>query len=248
MESKQLQTKDFLTRSIGHLDRTLNLFSNNGNVVTSKDVITMDMIVSENVMCTKILIKQDELPRLSALYVLALKELWRNSENTFTNDSITSCALLMINTYPEWLPNEVILMLRNGMACKYGKPYGKINTIEVMRWAKEYDETDRVAYFEKKATEKPNSDWKDIHKDIIKEFPKMTPKEKPKPFVPREKTEQEKIIHGCMGEFNELYKIQNPDGNHGMRFVMVGGKQLSEMEFVEFKLKSISPLQAISGE
>lgn len=233
--SQQLQTKDFLTHSIKHLDNILSLFNTNGKVITGKDVITMDMIIEEQSMCVKVLAKENEVGRLSALYVIALKELWSNSENTFTYDSITSCALLLINTYHEWYPKEIILMLRNGMACKYGKPFGKLNTIEVMRWAKEYDETDRVEYFEAKV-KKPKADWRDIDPDLLKGIGK--PEKKLEPKVEREKTEGEKLIQQWMKDFDTLSKEQGYFKG-SISFVDIDGEKMDIEKYLNYKLNTI---------
>ena len=187
-----------------------------------KEGITIDKVITEGGMDIKNAMKNDELPRLSAFTVLALKEVWVNTDNIFTNESVSGCALLLLSEYPDWLPKEILVMLKNGIAGKYGKTYGKVSTATIMEWAQCY-EVERLHYFEKKKSEKPKADWKDIDPKI---FPKMgEPKREPaKATAPTE------WAQGILKEFDkEAKEIGNK------RWIRYKGFTLDVNEYLQYR-------------
>lgn len=52
--------------------------------------------------------------------------------------------------------------------------------------------------------------------------------------------ENNKLIQDLMREFDRLYKT-SPMDRAGIRFIIVDGYKLSEMEFVAYKLKTHKP-------
>ncbi len=185
----------------------------------------------------KNMVREGQFDTVAAFYLMSLKELWANTDNTFTNDSITSCSLMLINTYGDWHPKEIVVVLRNGIAGNYGKVYGKINTDKVMAWAKEYNEVERTKYFENKYKNESNEiGWNEMNPDLLKKIFKPDDKKadasKPSTYVPRERTPQEQLIQDWMREFDKL-----SFETHGKRWILIDvmkdGKLIQKLHDIE---------------
>jgi hypothetical protein len=213
--SKQsLAPKDLLTHSVKLLNNYLSIYKQGGLVVTGKEKVTLAGVLAEGSYDVKNLVRMEQLDTIAAFYLMALKELWSNTSNTFTNESITSCSLLLINRYGDWHPKELIIVLRNGLVGAYGKTFGKVNTDEVMRWAKEYDEVERVKHFENKDKNGSHEiGWNEMDAGMLKEIFKPEDKKANAKtlniYIPRQRTEQEELIQIWMKEFDGIYKAQN---------------------------------------
>jgi len=217
--NQQLQPKDLLTHSVKLLNNYLSVYRQGGLVVTGKEKVTLAAVLAEGSFDVKNMVKRDQLDTIAAFYLMALKELWSNTSNTFTNESITSCSLLIINRYGDWHPKELIIVLRNGLAGAYGKTFGKVNTDEVMRWAKEYDEVERTRYFELTNNKKDELGWNEMNPDLLKKIFNPSKYASIKPtYVPRERTTQEQLIQDWMKEFDKMSFEAN-----GKRWVEVPG-------------------------
>ena len=136
---------------------------------------------------------------------LAIVELSALADTIFTNETCSDTAIMIANEYPHHRPQEVIVAIKNGLAGKYGKTYGKVTTMEVMRWVKEYDETDRVDFFERKSTEKPKGDWKDIDTSLFSQI--ITSPDKPKVEQKVEQSDNNKWAQQVMRDFDKEAKI-----------------------------------------
>lgn len=86
--------------------------------------------------------------------------------------------------------------------------------MEVLRWVKEYDETDRTEFFERKATEKPSNDWRDMDADLLKAVIK-TP-DTPKVEQKVEQSDNNKWAQQVMRDFDKGAKVVG-----GMSFIQV---------------------------
>lgn len=171
---------------------------------------------------------------VEGLYMLALKECSALCENIFTDESVKELSYIIMNEYPMLRPQEIIVILKNGISGKYGKSYGKVTPMEIMRWTLEYHD-ERLVYFENKATEKPKADWRDIDANILKEAVKIgIEKEKKK-----EPNSNNKIIQGWLLEFDRIYKEQHPV-EKAVRFINVNGKMMNESDFLEYKIERIN--------
>lgn len=136
-----------------------------------------------------------------ALIGTALVEMAGLAETNLTNETAIDTALMIADTYPHHRPQETIVVIKNGLAGKYGKTYGKITTMEIMRWMKEYDEIDRADFFEKRATQKPKSDWKDMDEELIRGILGTPTKEVKQPE--RKKNEGTEIAQQWLKDFDK---------------------------------------------
>jgi hypothetical protein len=168
------------------------------------------------------------------IYMVCLKELWVHADTLFTSESINELSHLLMSQYPHHRPQELIIAIKNGMTGKYGKTYGKLSTMEVMRWVKEYDETDRADFFEQKATQKPKEDWRAIDPELIKPILDKTPKpkEQPKPNPVNEWAQQ------VMRDFDKGAKMK-----HGAMFFEIAGQDgeplyLNIDEYLQYRFKN----------
>ncbi len=213
----------------------ISVNSQTGNIISNSN-ITLDKIFEvKNEATVGFLIKQGKQESVQALYLLALKELWRLCDNIFTDDSITGTILMLISEYSHIRPQEIILILKNGLAGKYGKTYGKVTTMEVMRWALEYHD-ERLTYFEKKATEKPKTDWKEMDTNLFKGIGEDKKKTVEKP-APRERTEQEIFIQECMKDFDKLCMEQGRH-NKPIWFVKTEDGMKDIQEYLKWRISN----------
>ena len=165
----------------------------------------------------------------ASLIITAIHDLWNLTEATFTKDSVISTADMIINEYPHIRPQEVILFIKNGLAGKYDKTYGKVTPMEVLRWAKEYD-NERANYFEFSTIKKQKADWRDIDTKLFEGIDFSEERAK----VKTAQQKNNEIHQELMREFDKLDKKQN---GRLTSFVSVEDKMMDVTEYINHKLK-----------
>lgn len=233
-----------MKHSVRLLDNYLSVYKQGGLVVTGREKVTLPSVLAEGSFDVKNMVREGQLEQVAAFYLMALKELWANCDNTFTNESITSCSLMLVNTYGDWHPKEIVIVLRNGLAGNYGtistgreKVWGKVNTKKVLDWAREYNEVERAKYFENK-DKGGELGWSEINPSVFKDIKiESIGKEKKQPtttsFTPRSRTPQEQLIQDWMKEFDKMSFEES-----GKRWVKVDGVEnnLDIEEYLQYKI------------
>lgn len=217
------------------------MVSQTGRIV-SGSILTLEKIYEvKDEASVGFLVKQGKQASVQALYLCALKECWGLCENIFTADSITSTVLLLISEYPELRPQEIVLILKNGLAGKYGKCYGKVTTMEIMRWALEYYQ-ERLVFFENKLTKKDRN-FSDIEPKILNNFKSI-----PKKELSAQEKEMEEIRKESERKSNEKYQIwikefdelcRKENNNSVMKFITINNKKMNVEEYLKYKLKNL---------
>lgn len=205
-----------------------------GGKLVSGTSLTLAKIYENEESTISFLRKNGAEKEIQGLFLICLKELWTHADTMFTSESINELAYLIMNQYPHHRPQELIIVIKNGLSGNYGKSYGKITTMEVMRWMKEYEETDRAQFFEAKGN-KPKEDWRLIDPDLLKDIVKTEKKVEQK--VERKQTEGEKLIQGWMRDFDKLSRQQGTfDG--AISFVEIEGEKMTIEQYLNYKLNT----------
>lgn len=189
--------------------------------------ISLEEILNDNSMLP---VQSQDKKIVSRFYVKCFNELWRLCENIFSHDSLMATSLILIKEYPHFKPQEIILILRNGLGGSYGKLYGKISTATIMEWFWRY-EHQRLNFIESEHRKiKANgTGLRDYHPKVLDLMKKIISEEKPK----KEKTEIQKLqdehnkmIQDWLKEFDKIKKG---------RFADYEGKMINVDEFLTMK-------------
>ena len=176
----------------------------------------------------EVMVKNGKKEVVGALYITALYEVWGLCDNIFTKESVTTTALMLVDEYPNFRPEEVLLLCKNGISGKYGKIYGKVSPVTVMEWARDYDQ-ERFDYFDKKVS-KPKADWRDIDTKLFEGIDFSEERAK----VKTAQQKNNEIHQELMREFDKLDKKQN---GRLTSFVSVEDKMMDVTEYINHKLK-----------
>lgn len=213
----------------------MSIVAQGGRLVSGSPLTIEKLYASNDRGTVGFLVKNGCQEQVSSLHLVILKELWGMCENTFTTESLVDTAMMISQQYPHHMPQELIVVIKNGLAGKYGKTYGKVSTIEVMRWIKEYDEFERLSYFENKDKGKEIG-WNEMNPDLLKKIFKPEAKKSDttttkSAYIPRKRTEQEELIQLWMKEFDGIYKAQNIGkiDESPIKFIIIKENQHSQL-------------------
>lgn len=178
---------------------------------------TMQMILEKpGTLPVKVLRKQSESHEVlvGAFMVKVMEEATKQFPNKFDSDNLSDCAYMLMNEYPDWKPEEIIPMLRNGIAGKYGKIYHAISTAAILEWAACY-EGERQAWHERKDMQRMGNNSKDaiisVDPKIIEETRRLADKfigksDKPMHVYSTDKPEDK--VQVFIRDFDKLAKDQ----------------------------------------
>ena len=239
MENQKLQTKDYLNNSKRELTQLLNIQAQGGKLISGSQ-LTLKKVFEVQGASVGVMRKNGMEKEIAGFYLLALKELWTLCENYFTKDSITDTAFLLMNEYPELRPQEIILILKNGLAGKYGRTYGKVTCQEVMIWTLQYF-NERTIFFENNAIEKKGKHTSmELPNVLIEASKKILSEEKPKEkYIAEPENTNNKLIQGFMREFDKIYLSQGRNDG-AQRFINIDGEELTVEDFLKKRIEEFN--------
>ncbi len=220
----------------------------------------MSVILSDNNSAAiKFLRKQSKESEMLVAFFISkcLHEAVTNIPHTFaTENDFTDCAFMIMNEYEEELkPEELIIILRNGITGKYGKMYHAVSKITIMEWVLQYVTTERRVWFENKISNTVFDGEKliekgdnintlaDIKSEVVKkEFREL--KEKVTTNYIQEAKEREqawkRVLQNLTNDFDALYKTQKPGDMSAIRFVKYNDEQIDYTKYMEVRLKELN--------
>lgn len=152
---------------------------------------------------------------------------------------------MLLNEYPDLKSEEIIIILKNGIAGKYGKMFHAISCAAIMEWALNY-QTERQQFLEKeilnKGRELQINNFAEIKSETVKkEFREL--KEKVTTNYIHEQKEKQKawntVLQNIVKEFDELHRKQKPGDVKAMRFVKYKDNEIDFETYCTTRIKEL---------
>ena len=235
MEKQQMESQKMalLKRTEKELNQLMSITAQGGKLISGNTTLEKIYQVKE-AGTNGLLCKNGFEQQAVSLMSVAITELSSMADTNMTSESAIDTAIMIAYEYPHHRPQELIVVLKNGIGGKYGKTYGKITAMEVMRWVKEYDETERAEFFER--PKHKETGWQEMDADLLKAVIK-TP-DSPKVEQKVEQSDNNKWVQQVMRDFDKGAKQIG-----GMMFIKMDDDiQMSLDEYLQYRVKKDFPL------